>query len=265
MVLHADAKANQQGRAGRVRVRCYPVHAKMLMAEVAATFLQEVEQVSLVIEEASAVNQDEADRSLYAPLMRSIIDVAIGGGHQDAPGSGYLPLYRANVVAVSSRPEDETMGRQDGLTISELRRKPLLLLQPGAVSYRLLRDAGLFSEEMTNSRVTIRTTSPGAIMSYVRAGIGVAVLTEDLVRSWDSSSIGGAASVVTVSAPVVDTEGRPLSVDVGAHFVGTRGSAPAAVGKFIDVLERCAHQRYHDDSVPTGSWSHCQLCSPLAS
>lgn len=166
----SSLRARQEGLSGHVRISASTIPGEHLLPPRIAWFLRRHEQVGITL--------------TIAPSTRVIEDVASGradlgacGARSEQPGITYLPLARDTLVLVV--PLGHPLAQRRRVTLQELEPFPMLGREPGSGTGRSTENLlGGRSDGLVHARPERSFGSTQAILAAVRAGIGIAVVSQ---------------------------------------------------------------------------------------
>ena len=164
-------------RRGRVTIACSPTIASSYLAQVLRAFELDYPQVKIVIREQ---NPD----ALFESVLSSAVDFAIGPVTNNPEFSFEIildELLYALVPTVLSRQE------RTGITVPELGKLPLLLLNPASALRSTLNAA--FASAGIELAAKYEFSQAQTLISMARAGLGVAILPESVLPKQTESQI----------------------------------------------------------------------------
>ncbi|WP_034272470.1 LysR family transcriptional regulator [Actinospica robiniae] len=171
---------------GRVRLGATPSLCTGLLPAVLAGYRSAHPGVDLVIHESGSRDLEKAllEGSLDLAL---VIDASLG----DDPELATVPLLTEELVVISRLGEPGPTGRRKRLTVAELEGVPLVMFRPGydlrETTVAACRAAGF------EPTFAIEGGEMDAVLEFVQAGLGVAVVPSTVVR--------GRFTVTAISTP----------------------------------------------------------------
>jgi len=166
----AVRELDELGR-GRVRLGATPSLCTGLLPAMLATFRRDHPGIELAIRESGS-------RDLQAELSEGTLDIAIiiDSRLRDDPRLSTMPLLAEELVVISARDKAALGGR---MPIRALRDRPLVMFRRGYD----LRDATLAAcrAEGFEPTFAIEGGEMDAVLEFVRAGIGLAVVPSTVV------------------------------------------------------------------------------------
>ncbi|MFI9583798.1 LysR family transcriptional regulator [Streptomyces sp. NPDC052236] len=158
-----------QLRRGRVRLGATPSICTGLLPEVLRTFHDLHPGIELLIEESGS-------HDLVRELARGALDLAliVEPLPPGSPALTTVELLREDLVVVSSATAATTAGPRGPVRIADLRDQPLVMFRHG-YDLRELTVAACRAEGF-EPRFTVEGGEMDAVLGFVRAGLGVAVV-----------------------------------------------------------------------------------------
>lgn len=167
-----QAQDVRDGRAGTVRVACFPVHIVFLFADVISTFQPAHPQIEI---DLSRVRDDRSalGRSPFDDLAAGDVDLAVGPARREQFDG--IKLYDVRYVAVF--PDTHQLRTKRCIQIKHLATEPLLLTPRGNHSREQIEAACVAA----GMRPLVRASSgsAAALLALGAQGVGIPIVADD--------------------------------------------------------------------------------------
>lgn len=196
-------------RRGVARVAAAAADARGLAAALAA-FHGEHPQLRLVLRQGSA-------QEVLSLLGQGAVDIAITALDPPA-GTTAAPLHEEPLVIVGA----DGVGSGPPISIAALREHPLILAERGTVLRRIVVDA--CQADGFSPVPLLEVSDPGAVLTLVRAGLGLCVVPASWVAGEQGVAIAPTGLTVRTALVTGGGELSPAAVLLHAHLLARLSS-----------------------------------------
>jgi LysR family transcriptional regulator, hydrogen peroxide-inducible genes activator len=172
LVLHA--RNLRGGETGVLSIACYPVHVERFLSRVIGRFRREHPNVELDLTQMRDDRRRAWGRTLFDELVEGEVELAMGPPHISLGLSG-IKAYDARLVAMVD--DAHTHRHEETIPITELKGENLLIAPEQYFSRERVSAAA--EEAGFSIHVSAQSSSPTALLSLGRHGVGIPILPDD--------------------------------------------------------------------------------------
>jgi DNA-binding transcriptional LysR family regulator len=184
--MAADLSAFAGGSIGQVRIHAHTSAVIQFLPDQLSSFKEQYPDVRIILRE-------ETSSEVIQSIVDGLADIGIVPAHMPMPESFDVLSYRHDRL-VALVPIDHPLASKDTIDFNEIGDSSYIGLEAGSSLQILLTEGARSSGFTLNTRIEVKTFESAKRM--VKAGLGIAVLPEDIV---DDSRMDGRARRVYLS------------------------------------------------------------------